>query len=98
MVDDDTMVYLDWYFEPEERKTWCHEHCCIGVGTPASGRRTVVANFQPAVVAHLAAKVAQGCLIAGRNLGGWVSLGDYAELSVVVLGTFGTGLPDTAAG
>lgn len=97
MVDDDTMGYLDWYFEPGERKTWCNEGCCIGVGTPASGRRTVLANFQPAVVAHLAAQVARDCLITGQNLGGWVSLGDYEELSVVVLGTLGTGLPSTAA-
>lgn len=84
VVENDALSVVSWTFMPNERKTWTSNQCRIAVWAPSYVQRTVSGVFQPVVVAHLAAKIAQECFKPGRILGGYVTFGDYEELTVVL--------------
>jgi len=95
VVEIDALSILSWTFKPNDRKTWTSNGCLITVGATPSTARTVSAVFQPVVVAHLAAKVAQECFRPGQVLGGTVTFGDHQEL-IVALGGMRSYDADTA--
>jgi hypothetical protein len=95
VVENDALNMVSWVFMPNERKTWSSNECRIAVWAPSYVQRTVSGIFQPVVVSHLAAKIAQECFKPDRILGGYVTFGEHQELTVV-LGATRSNLVGTA--